>query len=88
NNTDIDIQNIAEKLDRELLRSRHYEYARLLGQLQVPKVLASPNIPEIISHYKISSGKKWGDIKHDVLVNQPIDSELLKLLLQQGKSKN
>ncbi len=86
-NPDIDIQNIAEQLDRELQRSRHYQYARLLGQLQVPKVLASANIPEIISHYKISSGKKWGDIKHDILVNQPINSELLKRLLEQGKSK-
>jgi hypothetical protein len=80
NNSDIDLQNIAEKLDQELQRSPHYQYARLLGQLQVPKVLASPNIPEIISHYKISCGKKWGDIKHDILVNQPIDSDLLKQL--------
>ncbi|NJR18271.1 MAG: GH3 auxin-responsive promoter family protein [Calothrix sp. CSU_2_0] len=88
NNTDIDIQNIIEKLDRELQRSRHYQYARLLGQLQLPKVLASPKIPEIISHYKISSGKKWGDIKHEVLVNQPIDNELFKLLVESGKNNN
>ncbi len=87
NNPDIDLQDIVEKLDRELQRSQHYQYARLLGQLQVPKVLASPHIPEIISHYKISSGKKWGDIKHDILVNQPIDNDLLKLLVQQDKSQ-
>jgi hypothetical protein len=84
NNPDINLEEIVEKLDRELQRSPHYKYARLLGQLQPPKVFASPDIPEIISHYKISSGKKWGDIKHDILVNQPIDSDLLLSVSSNG----
>ncbi|HEY9694639.1 MAG TPA: GH3 auxin-responsive promoter family protein [Oculatellaceae cyanobacterium] len=71
---------IAQLLDRELMRSHHYQQARLLGQLSPPQVLISEQIPEIITNYKIRQGMKWGDIKHQLLVTTPIDQELLNLL--------
>lgn len=71
---------IAQLLDRELMRSHHYQQARLIGQLDPPQVLISAQIPEIISNYKMRQGMKWGDIKHQFLVTTAIEQELLTLL--------
>ncbi len=71
---------IAQLLEQELMRSHHYQQARLLGQLDPPQVLISSQIPEIITNYKMRKGMKWGDIKHQPLVTTPIEQELLTLL--------
>ena len=69
-------EEIAMQLEEALQKSHHYRQARLLEQLQSVQVMVSKRIPEIISLYKTSSGKKWGDLKHDILSNQPIDKDL------------
>ncbi len=66
---------IAEKLDLALQNSPHYRHARLLGQLQPARVIVNPHIQEIITLSQISSGKKWGDLKYDILVTTPIMEE-------------
>ncbi|MBW4618305.1 MAG: GH3 auxin-responsive promoter family protein [Cyanosarcina radialis HA8281-LM2] len=71
---------IAQQLDEELRRSHHYRYARLLEQLLPARVLVSPQIPDLMTAYYLRLGRKWGDIKHQILVTQAIDVELLKQL--------
>lgn len=73
---------IALQLEESLQKSYHYHRARLLEQLQAVEVLVSSKIPEILSLYKTNSGKKWGDLKHDILATQPIEKELLIQLKQ------
>ncbi len=70
-------KEIALQLEESLQKSHHYRRARLLEQLESARVIVSSQIPEIISLYKAKSGKKWGDLKHDILATQPIDKELL-----------
>ncbi len=70
-------QEIALQLEEGLQKSHHYRKARLLEQLQSVRVLVSSQIPEIISLYKTSSGKKWGDLKHEILSTKPIEKDLL-----------
>ncbi|MGB6295770.1 MAG: GH3 auxin-responsive promoter family protein [Rivularia sp. (in: cyanobacteria)] len=70
-------QEIATQLEEGLQKSHHYRQARLLEQLQSVRVMVSSKIPEIISLYKTSSGKKWGDLKHDILSTKPIEKDLL-----------
>jgi hypothetical protein len=79
---------IAQELDEKLKRSHHYQYARLLGQLLPARVLVSPQIPDLVTAYYISLGRKWGDIKHQILVNKAIDVEFLKQLERQDKVNN
>jgi len=69
---------IAQELDAALSTSPHYQHARLLGQLAPAQVLASEHIPEALTQAKIRSGRKWGDIKHDILTTTTID--LLSLI--------
>jgi hypothetical protein len=71
---------IAQRLDRALMRSPHYRHARLLGQLDFPRVLISSEIPECLIRYRTQSGKKWGDLKHEILGTAPLDRELLQEL--------
>ncbi|MEB3215306.1 MAG: GH3 auxin-responsive promoter family protein [Nostocales cyanobacterium 94392] len=75
-------EKIAFQLEESLQKSYHYHRARLLEQLQTVQVMISSKIPEIISLYKTNSGKKWGDLKHDILATQPIEKELLIQLQQ------
>ena len=70
-------EEIALQLEQDLQKSHHYRQARLLKQLQSVRVIVSSRIPEIISLYKAKSGKKWGDLKHDILSIKPIEKELL-----------
>ncbi|MFW6296603.1 MAG: GH3 family domain-containing protein [Halothece sp.] len=65
---------IASRLDSLLSQSYHYNQARLLGQLSPAKVIISPEIPDKVTQYHIDSGKKWGNIKHQLLVTTPIKS--------------
>ena len=73
---------IAEQLEQFLHQSPHYRHARLLGQLSPVQVLVSQQIPEILTSQRIASGKKWGDIKHSLLCDRPIEEELLIRLKQ------
>lgn len=70
-------EEIAMQLEEGLQKSHHYRKARLLEQLQSVRVMVSSKIPEIISLDKASSGKKWGDLKHEILSTKPIEKELL-----------
>ena len=63
---------IAQQLDEALSESPHYRYARLLGQLSPVQVWVSKQMPEIVTQFKIQSGIKWGDIKHQVLDPTPV----------------
>ncbi|AKG21946.1 GH3 family domain-containing protein [Calothrix sp. 336/3] len=74
---DIDAEIIARKLDIALQASPQYRHARLLGQLQPIRVIVSSKIPEIITNYQISCGKRWGDLKHEILMTKPIPRDLL-----------
>ena len=71
---------IAQRLDRALMRSPHYRHARLLGQLAPPRVLISKEIPPALIRYQTQSGKKWGDLKPEILATAPLESELLQEL--------
>jgi hypothetical protein len=73
---------IAEQLEQFLHQSPHYRHARLLGQLSPVQVLVSQQIPEILTSQRMASGKKWGDIKHSLLWDRPIEEELLVRLQQ------
>lgn len=64
---------IAQRLDNALMRSHHYQRSRLLGQLSPARVLVSQRIPEIVLKYQMQSGRKWGDIKHQLLVTTPLE---------------
>ncbi|MCT7981592.1 GH3 auxin-responsive promoter family protein [Laspinema olomoucense] len=71
---------IAQRLDRALMRSPHYRHARLLGQLDCPRVFISKEIPHSLIRYRTQSGKKWGDLKPEILATVPIESQLLQQL--------
>ncbi len=71
---------IAQQLDQALMRSPHYRHARLLGQLAPPRVFISPEIPHTLIRYRTQSGKKWGDLKPEILATAPLENELLQQL--------
>jgi hypothetical protein len=62
---------IAAQLDAALCQSPHYHHARLLGQLAPVKVWVSSTIQELVTQQQIQTGKKWGDIKYEILATQP-----------------
>ena len=70
-------EEIALQLESALQKSHHYRRARLLQQLESVRVMVSEQIPEIISLYKANYGKKWGDLKHDILSTKPMSKDLL-----------
>lgn len=72
-------QILAQQLDTALCQSLQYRQARLLGQLSPARVLVSPHIPTMMIQYGMRLGKKWGDLKHPLLVTTPLDAELLAL---------
>ncbi len=74
---DCNPEELAKKLDDLLQESPQYRHARLLGQLNPVRVLVSSQIPEIITLYKTRNGKKWGDLKHEILATIPIEIDLL-----------
>lgn len=67
-NLDKPQSEIAKNLDQLLMQSYHYRQARLYGQLSPAKVVVSPDMLEKILQQKIACGKKWGDIKHEILM--------------------
>lgn len=73
-------EEIARLLDDALSQSPHYRHARLLGQISPARVLLSRRIPEIAIAYRMRFGRKWGDMKHQILAIAPIEEELLTLL--------
>ena len=62
---------IAAQLDAALCQSPHYHHARLLGQLAPVGVWVSPTVQELVTQQQIQAGKKWGDIKYEVLATKP-----------------
>jgi hypothetical protein len=65
--------SIAAELDQLLCRSHHYAQARLIGQLQTVQVMARSNMAELWAKLRMQNGVRWGDIKDEILVSQPID---------------
>jgi hypothetical protein len=66
---------LAEKFEAFLCQSYHYNYARSLGQLQAVQVIARSDMAEIWAKMRMQNGARWGDIKDEILVSQPIDLE-------------
>ncbi len=66
--------DLAEKLEALLCQSYHYNHARSLGQLQAVQVIARSNMAELWAKIRMQNGARWGDIKDEILVNQPIDA--------------
>jgi GH3 auxin-responsive promoter len=64
---------IAAELDKRLCRSHHYAQARSLGQLQAVQVMARSDMAELWAKIRMQNGARWGDIKDEILVSQPID---------------
>jgi hypothetical protein len=64
---------IAAELDKLLCRSHHYAQARSLGQLQAAQVMARSDMAEVWARIRMAQGARWGDIKDEILVSQPID---------------
>jgi hypothetical protein len=67
---------IATKLDALLQKTYHYRQARLLGQLAPVRVFISSDIADLIVKCQIESGKKWGDIKHQIILNPVSEFEV------------
>lgn len=76
----VNINELAQTLDTLLQQSPQYRHARLLGQLAPPEIIINSRAVEILSLHKMHEGKKWGDLKHDILNTAPIDKELLSEL--------
>lgn len=70
-------EELAQRLDLALQQSPQYRHARVLGQLQPVRVFVSSRIPEIVTSHHTRDGKKWGDLKHEILSTTPIEDELL-----------
>jgi GH3 auxin-responsive promoter len=80
--TNLHPQKLAEQLEKALQESPQYRHARLLGQLAPARVIVSSRIQEIMSLYKTKNGKKWGNLKHEILSTTPIKEDLLVELEQ------
>ena len=82
--TDWDTAEIIDRLETALARSPQYYHARSLGQLAPLEILVSPHIPELILLARQNDPQqahvRWGDIKHQLLANKPIEDDLLARL--------
>jgi hypothetical protein len=67
-------ESLGKALDRRLCQSPQYQYARSLRQLQPAKVIIDPNAIEKLTHLRMRSGARWGDVKPDALLTTPIES--------------
>jgi GH3 auxin-responsive promoter len=63
----------AEKLERLLCQSYHYNHARSLGQLAQVQIMTRSDMAELWAKLRMQHGARWGDIKDEILVSQPID---------------
>jgi hypothetical protein len=71
---DVEVEaGLAQKFEALLCQSYHYNYARSLGQLHAVQVIARSNMAEIWAKMRMQNGARWGDIKDEILVSQPID---------------
>ncbi|HHP7244671.1 MAG TPA: GH3 family domain-containing protein [Elainellaceae cyanobacterium] len=73
---------IAQQLDQALCQAHHYSYARQLQQLAPVRVMVSPHIPEIMTQHQLQRGKRWGDLKHPLLMTRIAPSDCLTALEQ------
>jgi GH3 auxin-responsive promoter len=69
----------AAELDQLLCRSHHYAQARSLGQLQVAQVISRSDMAECWARMRMAQGARWGDIKDEILVSQPINDRSVLL---------
>jgi hypothetical protein len=63
----------AEKLEQLLCQSYHYNHARSLGQLAQVQIITRSDMAELWAKVRMQNGARWGDIKDEILVSQPID---------------
>jgi len=64
-NRDVDV--LAQKLEKALCESFHYQLARQLGQLHSVRVIVCPTAAEQIAVARSTAGQRWGDIKYSKL---------------------
>jgi hypothetical protein len=69
---DSEVPGIAAQLEQLLGRSYHYAQARSLGQLQAAQVISRSDMAEIWVKMRMQNGARWGDVKDEILVSQPI----------------
>ena len=72
-----DAEDVSRRLDELLQGSYRYREARLMGQLNVPKVLVTADAQERCLEYFARRGMRWGNIKHTYLVRNPQDGRAL-----------
>jgi GH3 auxin-responsive promoter len=63
---------LTKKLEALLCQSYHYQHARSLGQLQAVAVIGRSDMAEQWAKLRMQNGARWGDIKDEILVSQPI----------------
>jgi hypothetical protein len=69
----------AAELDQLLCRSYHYAQARSLGQLQAAQVISRLDMAECWARMRMTQGARWGDIKDEILLNQPVSDRSVLL---------
>lgn len=62
-----DMDALAQQLEKKLCDSFHYKLARQLEQLAPAKVIVCSTIAEQMAAKKLTSGQRWGDVKHSKL---------------------
>ncbi len=72
-----DAEDVSRRLDELLQGSYRYREARLMGQLNVPKVHVAADAQERCLEYFARQGMRWGNIKHTYLVRNPQDGRAL-----------
>ena len=69
------LARIATDVDETLCHSPHYRQARLLGQLAPAQVVVSSKIPDWLIANRLKAGQKWGNVKHQILLNEPLTQQ-------------
>jgi hypothetical protein len=65
------IVDLTHRLDALLQESHRYREARLLGQLDTPKIRVLSDIQKRYLTHQAAQGIKWGNIKHRYLMTRP-----------------
>src|SRR5262249_37580501 len=67
-------EDLAESLDTLLQESHRYREARLLGQLDAPRVCEVKDVQDRYLNNAVNGGMTLGNIKHCYLVKEPIQA--------------
>ncbi len=78
------LASIEAQMDDALCTAYHYRTARRLGQLDAVKVLVAAQARDAYYDYFISTGMKWGDIKHRYLIKNIEDAASLLAMFDES----